>query len=110
MTYALLIFCGGLLPIFTGMMGKIVPFLTWMHAYGPKVGRTPTPAATALTNARLESWALILQGAALAPLIAGAWLLNAQLLTAGVWLLAAAVGLFLLNMAGVLRHLWSPSR
>jgi hypothetical protein len=109
MVYAVLIFFGGLLPLFMGMMCKIVPFLTWMLAYGPKVGRMPTPAAGALTNPQLERWAFVLQITSLAPLIAGAWALNARLLATGALLLAAGVSLFLANMVGVLRHLWQPA-
>ena len=108
MVYAVLLFCGGLLPVFAGMMGKIVPFLTWMLAYGPKVGRVPTPAATALTHPRLETWFLRLQIAAIAPLVAGAWTLNERLLEIGAWTFAAGVGLCLVNLMRVLRHLWQP--
>jgi hypothetical protein len=108
MAYGVLVFAGALLPAITGMMGKIVPFLTWMRVYGPKVGRVPTPAAGALTNPRLESWALVLQGTAVLPLFAGAWLSHPLLLGAGAWLLAGGVGLFLANMFGVVQHLWRP--
>ena len=109
MVYAVLIFFGGLLPVFTGMMCKIIPFLTWMLAYGPKVGRSPTPAAGALAHPRIERWGFALQTIAVAPLIAGAWTLNSALLSLGTILLAAGVALFLANMAGVLRHLWRPA-
>jgi hypothetical protein len=109
MVYALLIFFGGLLPVFTGMMCKIVPFLTWMQAYGPKVGRSPTPVAGAMTYPRIERWGFVLQTTAVAPLIAGAWMLNTALLSLGTILLAAGIALFLANMAGVLRHLWHPA-
>jgi hypothetical protein len=106
--YGLVLLAGGLLPAIAGMMGKIVPFLTWMRAYGPKVGRQPTPPATALANARLESWALILQAASLLPLIAGAWLLDVTWLRIGGIVLAVGAGLFVANMIIVLRHLWRP--
>jgi hypothetical protein len=109
MVYAVLIFFGGLLPVFTGMMGKIIPFLTWMRAYGPKVGRVPTPVAGTLVNARIETWGFVLQTAAVAPLVAGVWTMNAALLTLGAILLAMGIALFLANMIGVLRHLWQPA-
>ncbi len=108
MDYALLVLAGGLLPAIAGMMCKVVPFLTWMRAYGPEVGRVPTPPATALTHPRIETWGLGLQGLALVPLLAGAWLLNEPLLRLGACLLAAGVGLFLADMLGVLRHLVRP--
>ena len=109
MVYAIVLIAGGLLPLFTGMLCKIVPFLTWMRAYGPKVGRGPTPAAGAMTNPRLENWAFALQGIAIVPLVIGAWLLNDWLLAIGACLLAAGVAAFLADMLGVLRHLWRPS-
>ena len=109
MVYAVVLFAGGLLPAIAGMLCKIVPFLTWMRAYGPKVGRASTPAAGALTNPRLEKSAFALQALAVVPLAAGAWLLNPVLLRIGAWLLAAGLGLFLANMLGVLRHLRRPA-
>ena len=109
MTYAVLVFVGGLLPVFTGMMGKILPFLTWMRAYGPLVGRVPTPAAGALTKPRLESAALVLQALAVLPLLAGVWNSCATSLTVGAWVLAAGIALFLANMIGVLNHLRRPA-
>ncbi|QYM78894.1 hypothetical protein K0B96_16555 [Horticoccus luteus] len=105
MPYALLALAGGLLPCIAGMMCKIVPFLTWMRAYGPRVGRSPTPAAGALTHARLEQWGLGLQFAAVAPLLIGTWRLSEAWLVIGVWMLAAGVALFTADMIGVLRHL-----
>src|SRR4026209_407587 len=72
MVYAVLVIVGALLPVIAGLMCKIVPFLPWMRAYGPKVGRGPTPAAGALARPRLERWAFGLQLVALGPLAAGA--------------------------------------
>ncbi len=108
MVYGLLVILGGLLPCIAGMMCKVVPFLTWMRAYGPQVGRGPTPPATALTRPRLERWAFRLQLAALAPLVAGAWILSEPLLRAGASVLAIGVGLLLADLLGVLKHLWWP--
>ncbi len=108
MVYAVLLVAGGLLPAIAGMMCKIVPFLTWMRAYGPKVGRVATPSAGALTKPRLELWAFTLQGVAVLPLTAGAWILNTTLLRIGACTLAAGVALFCFAMLGVLKHLWQP--
>lgn len=105
MPYGLLAILGGLLPCIAGMMCKIVPFLTWMRAYGPRVGRGPTPAAGALTRPRLERWGLSLQALAVLPLLIGAWQLDASWLIAGAWLLAVGVTLFVTDMLGVLHHL-----
>ena len=107
-TYGMLLVIGGLLPAIAGMMGKIVPFLTWMRAYGPKVGRMPTPPATSLSHPRLEAWALDLQAIAILPLLIGAWTLVPLWLFVGATLLACGVLLFVINMAGIFRHLWRP--
>ncbi len=105
MVYAVLGLAGGLLPCLAGMMCKIVPFLTWMRADGPRVGRGPTPPASGLTRPRLERWGLTLQLAAVAPLLAGTWRLSEPWLRAGTWLLAIGVALFVADMLGVLWHL-----
>lgn len=106
MGYALLGVFGGLLPCVAGMMCKVVPFLTWMRAYGPRVGRGPTPPAHALTHPRIEHWALALQQVSVVPLLIGAWTLEALWLRLGVWMLALGVALFVVDMLGVLKHLW----
>lgn len=103
--YGILVLVGGLLPCVGGMLCKIVPFLTWMRAYGPRVGRGNTPSAGALTNPRLESWGLGLQHAAVLPLLIGAWTLQLWWLRIGGWLLAGGVVLFTGDMLGVLKHL-----
>lgn len=107
--YGLLVIVGGLLPAFVGMLLKIVPFLTWMRAYGPQVGRVPTPSATALSKPRLERWSLNLMTLAIMPLVAGAWSLQTPLLLSGAIILAAGVTVLLVDMAFVLKHLWTPT-
>jgi len=106
LVYGVILLLGGLLPTVAGMICKIVPFLTWMRAYGPQVGRMRTPSATALSRPRLQRWALGLQGVSVLPLAAGTWLLNPVLLTGGAWILGTGVLFFLADMAGVLSHLW----
>ncbi|PTX98643.1 hypothetical protein DB354_05105 [Opitutus sp. ER46] len=106
--YGVLVLLGGLLPAIAGMMNKIVPFLTWMRAYGPKVGRMPTPPASALANSRLEAWGLGLQGLALLPLLVGTWLVEPLWLRLGTLLLALGTALFLANQLLVLKHLFRP--
>lgn len=107
MPYAILIVVGGLLPCVAGMMCKIVPFLTWMRAYGPRVGRGPTPAAGSLGRAAVQRWGLTLQFAAVVPLLVGAWLTDENWIQAGAVLLAAGGALFVGDMLGILKHLWT---
>lgn len=108
MPYAVALLAGGLLPVIAGMLCKVIPFLTWMIAYGPRVGRMPTPAAGALAFPSLETSALGLQGVAVVPLFMGAWTQEPWLLHLGSWLLAAGVALFVGHAGLVLRHLWAP--
>jgi len=109
MIYALLGIPGALLPCVAGMMCKIVPFLTWMRAYGPHVGRRYTPPAHSLVRPSFERWGLALQQASTLPLIWGAWHLDIAWLAVGAWVLAAGAILLLADMLGVFRHLWLPA-
>lgn len=106
MSYGVFVVFGGLLPCFLGMLGKIVPFLTWMRAYGPQVGRRPTPSASNLGLPRWERAGLGLQFASLVPMLAGTCSLNPSWLSAGTGLFAAGVACFLVNQGRILRHLW----
>jgi hypothetical protein len=108
MVYGILLLVGGLLPCIAGMMCKIVPFLIWMRAYGPKIGRAATPPASSLANHWMEQWGLRLQGVAVIPLLLGASLPSEPLLLTGSWLLAGGVALFAGSMVQALRHLWWP--
>lgn len=108
MVYAVIAIVGGLLPCIAGMMCKIVPFLTWMRAYGPHVGRGRTPSAGALTLPRIERLGLALLAVAVVPLLVGAWTLSDVWIKAGIGTLAAGVALFTADMLGVMRHLWRP--
>lgn len=104
--YGLLAILGALVPCVAGMMCKVVPFLTWMRAYGPRVGRGPTPPAHSLTHPRIERWALALQQLAVIPLIVGVWRLDERWLRIGTWVLTVGVALFVLDMLGVMKHLF----
>ncbi|MBE7537122.1 MAG: hypothetical protein HS122_01745 [Opitutaceae bacterium] len=110
MFYAVIIVIGGMLPCFSGMMGKIVPFLTWMRAYGPRVGRERVPLASALGVRWAERAGLLLQFLAVVPLACGTWTLEASWLVAGASVLAAGTGLFLFNQLCILRHLFMKSQ
>lgn len=101
--YGLLLIPGALSLTVLGMLCKIVPFLVWMRAYGPKVGKQPVPVATALASRLLEQGWLGFH-------LAGVGLLTAGLAIPGAVALAVAVVLFLANMLRVLAHLGSGRR
>ncbi len=103
--YGMVIVPGALSLMVLGMGCKIVPFLVWMRAYGPKVGKAPVPLATALASRKFEyGWlaghlaGLVVVGVAVA---AG----DVRIARAGAWLLAAGGGLLLVSFAGVFAHL-----
>ncbi len=100
---------GGVLPLtILGMLGKILPFLIWMKAYGPKVGRQPVPQTHQLGRpAREAVWGLG-HTAAIALLAAGVLTDTPALIGAATLLLTAALGIYLFNTAHLLRHLWRP--
>jgi hypothetical protein len=82
-----------------GMMLKIVPFLVWYRAYGPRAGREPVPSLPDLGWRAGEglAWVLLTTGfAALAGALAlgdAAWIRGAGLLVAaGALAFAAALG------------------
>lgn len=106
MGYGITVVFGGLLPCFLGMLGKVVPFLTWMRAYGPQVGRRPTPSASALGLPACERMGLTLEFASLVPLLVGTSTLSTAWLRAGTMIFAAGILCFLVNQGWILRHLW----
>jgi hypothetical protein len=104
--YGLLVVAGGLGLAVPGMLCKILPFLVWMKAYGPRVGREPVPAATALASRKLEYAWLAAHLAGLGLLAAGALARMPAATAMGAAALAAGAACYLINALGVARHLW----
>lgn len=96
--YGVILIPGALSLMVLGMLCKIVPFLVWMRAYGPKVGKQPVPIATVLASRSLEYLWLVLHLIGLALLVAG-------FAVAGGIALAVASAFFLANILRVLAHL-----
>lgn len=91
-----------------GMLYKIVPFLVWYLAYSDRVGLARVPDLGELCSVRLQRWGywlLHLGTLGTAVGLAGG---GAAFLRATTSLLAVAVLLFVLNMAGAFRHLARP--
>jgi hypothetical protein len=103
--YGLIIIVGGLSLTVLGMLAKILPFLVWMKAYGPRVGREPVPVATTLSSKSLEHAWLAAHLAGLLGLALGAATSTAWPTCAGGTLLLLAAFLALGNAARVLLHL-----
>ena len=106
--YGLVVIAGGLSLTVLGMLAKILPFLVWMKAYGPRVGREPVPVATELSSHRLERLWLGAHLAGLAGLTIGVATDARVPVAAGGALLAGGAALWLGNAGRVLRHLWRP--
>ncbi|ATC63536.1 hypothetical protein CMV30_05965 [Nibricoccus aquaticus] len=105
MGYGVAIIGGAMALMVMGMLCKIVPFLVWMRAYGPKVGRVAVPAAHTLGNAGWERAWLGLHVAGVMALGVGAMMESVVVVSAGAWMLAGGVSFFAMNAARVLGHL-----
>ena len=103
--YGIVIIPGALSLTVLGMLCKITPFLVWMRAYGPRVGKEPVPVATALASPGLERWWLRLHVAGLVLTGAGAAHGCTRPALLGGVALAAGMGLFLANVLRVVAHL-----
>ena len=104
-SYGLVVIVGGLSLTVLGMLAKILPFLVWMKAYGPRVGREPVPVATALSSRLMERLWLGAHLAGLAGLVIGAATGRRGPVAAGGMLLAVGAALWLANAGRVLGHL-----
>jgi hypothetical protein len=108
LAYGLVAVFGGLLACIEGMLCKIVPFLVWMRTYGPRVGRQPTPQATALGHAGCERGWLRCHLAGVTLLAIGTAGGFATALLAGAVLFAAGQGLLFVSLGAAARHVWFP--
>jgi hypothetical protein len=107
--YGALIIPGALSLMILGMLCKIVPFLVWMRAYGPLVGKRPVPVATELSLKPLESGWAIAHTVALGLIVAACAARSPFYAGIGTWTLAAAALVFLINIARILNHLRRPT-
>jgi hypothetical protein len=93
-----------------GMMLKIVPFLVWYRAYGPRAGREPVPSLPDLgwpAGERL-AWTLLTAGCAALP--GALWLGEADWIRAAGILVAAGALAFAAALGRVLHHLMPGAR
>ena len=58
LAYAVVVLGGWVSLTIVGMMLKIVPFLVWYRAYGPRAGREPVPTLAQLSWPRAEATGL----------------------------------------------------
>ncbi len=108
--YGILVIGGGLGFTILGMLCKIVPFLVWMRAYGPRVGKQPVPVATSLASRRFENGWFAAHLAGIVLMTAGVAVSSPFIMAVGCLALAVGGGLFLVNTLRVVAHLWRPQR
>ena len=106
LAYAVVIMGGFVSLTIVGMMLKIVPFLVWYRAYGPRAGREPVPTLAQLGWPRAEAlaYALLTGGGVLLAItvLAG----DAGWIRVAGGLLALGALAFAATLARVLRHLF----
>jgi hypothetical protein len=110
--YGVVIIAGALSLMILGMLGKIVPFLVWMAAYGPKVGRERVPVATALSSRELERSWIVAHIAGVVFAVAAVWIGSGVVAQAAAWMLTIGGALYLWNFGRITRHLvarWRPA-
>jgi hypothetical protein len=105
LAYAVLVFGGWASLTIIGMMLKIVPFLVWYRAYGPRAGREAVPTLAQLSSDRAERAAFVLLASGFATLALAAWLGDLALLRAAGAAVALGALAFAVTLARVLHHL-----
>jgi hypothetical protein len=108
--YGIVIITGVLSFMILGMLGKIVPFLVWMKAYGPKVGRETIPVATALSSKALERVWLIAQSMGVSLALAAVGSGSPVIAQSAAWVLTFGGSVYMWNLGRVARHLWRRER
>ena len=108
--YGIVIIPGALGLMVLGIVCKIVPFLVWMRAYGPRVGRQPVPAAPTLASLPLERIWLSGHLIAIALIVIAEVSDSGRFAALGTGTLAAAAGAYLVNISRILMHLRPDGR
>lgn len=95
---------GFLSQMVAGMGARLLPMFAWMHGYaGSRYTRLP-PAPFEMPQRRLQMGILAIWQAGIPALAVGLYAANPMLVRIAGWGMLAAVGLGMVNNAGVLRH------
>jgi hypothetical protein len=105
LAWAVLVFGGWASLTIVGMMLKIVPFLVWYRAYGPRVGREAVPTLAQISWEGGERAAFLLLAPGAGALALAAWLGDVALLRAAGMVVALGALAFAATLARVLHHL-----
>jgi hypothetical protein len=101
--YALLALLGWLVLLIVGVLYKVLPFLTWLHLFGGRMGNGPLPAVADLTRPSWGWASLACLVTGLAVLIAAVGLGAGNVARVGALGFAAGVALVLAQAGRVLR-------
>lgn len=110
LAYGVLALGGWVSLTIAGMMLKIVPFLVWYRAYGPRAGRRPVPTLAQLGWPAGEGTAYALLTTGLATLAIAIGIGDAAVITIAATLVAAGGLAFGLALVRVLGHLRARAR
>jgi hypothetical protein len=105
LAYAVIVLGGWISLTIIGMMLKIVPFLVWYRAYGPRAGREAVPTLPQLSWPRAEGLAYALLTGGVAGLAATVLVGDAAWIRAAGAVLALGALAFAAALARVLAHL-----
>jgi hypothetical protein len=103
-TYGAVIILGFISSLIMGQTYKTLPFIVWLHAYRPKVGREKVPLPKDLYRERVAVWQLWLYAAGFTGVMAGVVMQYALLIRLGGAVLLASVALYNLNIWLMVRH------
>lgn len=93
----------------TGMLHKIIPFLVWVHAYSPHVGRARVPSLAELYSERLQGASFWMWQAGMVTTSVGILLPNDLVLRGGALGLAVSLALVMVNVGKILSHVFHPA-
>lgn len=103
LAFGVLLVAGGFLPFITGMLYKIVPFLSWMHLQNSGQAKVPAPAMNKILAEPEMKRQMVAYTAALALLLAAIFFPTWLARPAGL-AFAAANGWLWWNLAGAIRR------
>lgn len=91
-----------------GMLYKILPFLVWFGTYSKHIGASKVPSLADLYSPQIQAAQYFAYLAALIAAGTGTVLGNGVWIRVGFGLFALAFGLFVVNAAKMLKHLFRP--
>ena len=107
LAYAVVVLGGWVSLTIVGMMLKIVPFLVWYRAFGPRAGRERVPTLADLSWPRVEGTAYVLLTAGIALLAVALFVGDVAAIRAAAATLTLGALAFALVIARILGHLSS---